>query len=518
MTFFKNIKRSFGFADSSDEYDYEYEDAKDATVKKRENNIKSTSHIELSSQVSNKSSYNSNRPSYEEISPEEKMKQMQLQIFDGVVNLFNKSLPDFFKSCLDVEAQKQYIFDSLDKSLRNYITNISVEARQVCEARWDKERSKLMSEMIEIKSKYREIETTKDDWKRQQLSAERQKRALSTRLHDLEVQVASLEAEKEQYSLENKSLINKLKVSSMKDSSLETLQEEIDRLQLELKEAKSGASSFEFDVDSLVAEKDNEINNLKQELAAIKQDLNKNENTEYSSQIENLTKDNEELRKSLDQIKVKSDIADAMINDLKEKASTAMRQYELCQDEKNKLEQQANVYSSEIAQLTQQLTQLTKSLEAKDIELAEAKGGLEMIDTIQSEMDKFERIKKKKDSKIAELQNEIQSYKSQNSQLENDIESLKSTIENNLYNQAISENRLKKEIAKLKGDKEDKEDVQEVKISAIDESLDDADWLISIPPEGTQMRPSSSTSDDDFGYQEPTKKTTPNNEAQMSLW
>ena len=77
MTFFKNIKRSFGFADSSDEYDYEYEDAKDATVKKRENNIKSTSHIELSSQVSNKSSYNSNRPSYEEISPEEKMKQMQ---------------------------------------------------------------------------------------------------------------------------------------------------------------------------------------------------------------------------------------------------------------------------------------------------------------------------------------------------------------------------------------------------------------------------------------------------------
>ena len=141
-----------------------------------------------------------------------------------------------------------------------------------------------------------------------------------------------------------------------------------------------------------------------------------------------------------------------------------------------------------------------------------------MIDTIQSEMDKFERIKKKKDSKIAELQNEIQLYKSQNSQLENDIESLKSTIENNLYNQAISENRLKKEIAKLKGDKEDKEDVQEVKISAIDESLDDADWLISIPPEGTQMRPSSSTSDDDFGYQEPTKKTTPNNEAQMSLW
>ena len=115
MAFFKNIKRSFGFADSSEEYDYEYEEAKDATVKKRDNN-KSASHIELSTQVSSQTQYKSSRSSYEEISPEEKMKQMQLQIFEGVVNLFNKSLPDFLKSCLDVEAQKQYIFDSLDKS------------------------------------------------------------------------------------------------------------------------------------------------------------------------------------------------------------------------------------------------------------------------------------------------------------------------------------------------------------------------------------------------------------------
>ena len=110
-------------------------------------------------------------------------------------------------------------------------------------------------------------------------------------------------------------------------------------------------------------------------------------------------------------------------------------------------------------------------------------------------------------------------YKSKVSSLERDVDSLKSTIENNLYNQAISENRLKKEIENLKSKSDDKvEEITEVKISAIDESLDDADWLISIPPEGTQMRPNSSSSDDDFGYQEPTKKSTPNNEAQMSLW
>lgn len=491
MAFFKNIKRSFGFSDGEDdnELEYEYSEDIDVSVNKREQKSSSSS-FSVGNHRSESSSYPTPSQSNNE-NAEDRLKKMQLQIFDGVVDLFNKSLPDFLKSSLNVEAQKQYIFDSLDKSLRSYIINISAEARQASEAQWDKERTKIMAEMIEIKSKCRDLESTRDDWKRQQLSAERQKRALSARLHDLEVQVASLEAEKEQYDLENKSLVNKLKVSNLKDVDVEALHEEVARLQTALQEARSTSSNFGVE-SAVVAEKDAEIKKLQ-------------------SQIE--------------QLKVKGEMADAMINDLNEKASSALRQLESSKSERAEIEFNKQEAVTEIQNLKKQVSSLKNDLASKNKELEEANEGLQMIETIQADMEKFEAIKQKKDAKISELQKELKLQKSRVVELEKDAESLKSTIENNLYNQAISEDNLKKEIERLKKqhpvgvniDSEEK-NIEEVKISAIDESLDDSDWLISIPPEGTQMRPTTDATDDNFGYQEPPKKTAPDNDAQMLLW
>lgn len=490
MAFFKNIKKSFGFSDGEDdnELSYDYSDNVDTNVKKWE---QKSSLVSTNNHQDESTTYSANtQQSAATENAEERLKKMQLKIFDGVVELFNMSLPDFLKSSLNVEAQKQYIFDSLDKSLRSYIINISAEARQMSEAQWDKERSKIMAEMIEIKSKCRDLESTRDDWKRQQLSAERQKRALSARLHDLEVQVASLEAEKEQYDLENKSLVNKLKVSNLKDVDVEALQDEIGRLQAALQEARN--SSVSFGVESaIVAEKDAEINKLQ-------------------SQIE--------------QLKVKGEMADAMINDLNEKASTALRQLESNKNERAEMEFNSQEAATEIQNLKKQVVSLKDDLASKNKELEEANEGLQMIETIQAEMEKFESIKQKKDAKISELQKELKLHKSRIVELEKDTESLKGTIENNLYNQAISEDNLKKEIERLKKQHpigvniDNEKNIEEVKISAIDESLDDSDWLISIPPEGTQMRPATDATDDNFGYQEPPKKTAPDNDAQMLLW
>lgn len=483
MAFFKNIKRSFGFSDAEDdENELEYEEIViDAGVKKR------NQKADYSTQSTFQQEKFTSSPSSAVGGDDERLKKMQLKIFEGVVDLFNKSLPDFLKSCVDEQAQRQYIFDSLDKSLRDYIVNISAEARRVCESQWDKERTKIMAEMIEIKSKYREIESTRDDWKRQQLSAERQKRALSARLHDLEVQVASLEAEKEQYDLENKSLINKLKVSNLKDVDVEALQDEVARLQAALNDARSSAGFAAQ--ETLAAEKDSEIKKLK-------------------SQIE--------------QLKIKEEMADAMINDLNEKAATALKQLEESRNERSEIEFDSQEATAEIEGLKLLVSKLKEELEAKNVELEEAQVGLQMIETIQADMDKFESVKKKKDAKINELQKELRLQKSRVAELELDAESLKSTIENNLYNQATSENRLRNEIVQLKkqisGVNVEETEKSEVKISAIDESLDDSDWLISIPPEGTQMRPNADAVDENFGYQEPPKKTAPDNEAQMLLW
>ena len=211
-------------------------------------------------------------------------------------------------------------------------------------------------------------------------------------------------------------------------------------------------------------------------------------------------------------MKLKEEMSDAMINELNAKASISIKQVEELEQEKQSL--------------ATQLTAISSQLKDNEKELKESKQDLEIVEQIQEEMSKFEAIKAKKDQKIGELQQEIQHLRNQINELEQESESLKSTIEQNLYNQAISEDLLKKEINQLKEvqknapqKKAKKKNIQSsVKISAIDESIIDADWLISIPPEGTNTRPTPSTGVEDFGYQAPPKKTTPENEAQMSLW
>ncbi len=492
MTFFKKIKRSFGFSDPED---YDIDEGIDATVKKRvvKNDIVISDTTILYEENNNIKGEN----------PEEKLREMQLKLFDGVITLFNSALPDFLKSSVDVDAQKKYIYDSLDQSLKDYINNIGIETRKVCESQWEKERIRLINEMRMLKSQYKEVESTREEWKRQQLSAERQKRALSTRLHDLEAQVASLEAEKEQYDLENKSLINKLKVSNVKDNDVNALHDEIARLQGLLDEARtevfnSSLETSDTNVAKIIQEKDEEKKLLINEV--------------------------ENLKNTLEQMRIKESLSDSMINDLNKKVAESLDEIQ----DKNKeiLSLSANLEEqlSNCDTMKQSLAEEKEKYDNILSELNEAKDGLKMIETIQTEMSQFELLKKKKDAKILELEKELSQSKNRVIELEESTESLKSTIENNLYNQAISEKRLLDEIEKLKksnkGSNTRRKDISKsnVKISAIDHSLDDADWLISIPPEDSSLRVAQQGEDKDFGYQEPSRKKTPENDAQMSLW
>lgn len=516
MTFFKNIKRSLGFSDSDEVFD----EGIDATVKKKDVKTSEIYVPEASIEYEIKPQFSISEK------PEEKLEKMQLQIFDGVVKLFNDSLPDFLKTCLDTDAQRKYIYDSLDQSLRDYINNISTEARVICESQWDKERSRLIGEMRTLKAQYKDLESAREEWKRQQLSAERQKRALSTRVHDLEAQVVTLEAEKEQYDLENKSLINKLKVSNINDSNVDALNDEISRLQGLLKEARNTAinnslGTSSIDYDKLMQDKDQEISILKDKIEQISGQLSLQNDSNLH--FEEVIAENERLKDSIEKMKVKENISDSMINDLNENASAALKSLEEKGTEIESLSLELQNKVTENDDLKAELEDIRLKYDAALGELNEIKESLTLIDSIQAEITQFEQIKANKDAKINELQQELSQDKNRIVELENDIESLKSTIENNLYNQAVSEKKLLEEIEKLKKrpkgkSVKEKSDASPVKISAIDPSIDDADWLISIPPEDTSIRATQQGGDKEFGYQEPSRKKTPENEAQMSLW
>ena len=135
--------------------------------------------------------------------------------FDCVVELFNSIQPDFVKQCLDTEAQRRYITEHIDSSLREALNHATQQAREAGRRQWQAERSRLSSDLDNLRKQYASIKRRSEDFQNAQLSEARQKRALSDRVHDLESQVAALEAEKEQFQIENRSMANKLRASGV---------------------------------------------------------------------------------------------------------------------------------------------------------------------------------------------------------------------------------------------------------------------------------------------------------------
>lgn len=92
-------------------------------------------------------------------------------------------------------------------------------------------------------------------------------------MHELEARIAALEAEKEQFELENKSLVNKLKVSNVHQEELEAASAEIERLRAELKTQKENISDVE---------------QLRMDLQQARKELSqaKDKETEIASQLE----------------------------------------------------------------------------------------------------------------------------------------------------------------------------------------------------------------------------------------
>lgn len=214
---------------------------------------------------------------------------------------------------------------------------------------------------------------------------------------------------------------------------------------------------------------------------------------EKDAKIKEQAAEIERLGKQVEQLTAKSRLADTMFSDLTAQASRAKQ------------------------------------------ELKEARADLEALNEISGQLDKFEEIKQKKDARIAELTAELDKSRKQiedsdraTLSLTNEVESLKKTIEANLYNQAASEKELREEIARLQALSTAKPQPDEApqparrrrknrsRISAIDESLDNTDWLVA-PPD-TPMPKDPSVKEDDFGYKEPPHKNVPDNDRQMSLW
>lgn len=275
--------------------------------------------------------------------------QVRSRIFDHVVAVFNGAMPDFIRNSVDTNAQSEYIYNTLDESIKQYFDTFEVSLRQRMErAQQQQHDQELNAEIERLRSESKKIDNDRSAIKERQLSADRQKRALTDRVHELEQQLAALDAEREQLQLENKSMLNKLKVAQIQGSD--------EQLQLKCHELEQKAA-------------------------------------ELTAQNDNLAKDNARLHEAMDKQADMHAISEAMMGDLRQSAAKAR--------------EELNSRNAEYDAAVKELEQTRGRLAEAELLVAEAGAVNEQLAVLVAELDKREsRINKLKKDR-AELRRQL---------------------------------------------------------------------------------------------------------------
>lgn len=569
MALFTTLKRALGFGPSEFEDDEsEGIDARVTKLQKRDGeSFNCATHAEgtISSCDSGKGGEPVGGGTSEGNNGEEAI--VPAAIFETVVKIFNESLPDFIRESVDEKTQRDYIYAALDASMRDYMEHLAVDARLKCDARWENERRNLNVQLDQLRRQSQKCEEDSSDSRKQQLSAERQKRALGERVHDLERQLAAAQAENEQYILENKSLINKIRLTTVLGGAdvanadealvakISELSAQYEALQAETASVKGTARIAEEKVAHLTAEN----NDLKAENTAHKKEL-------------------VSLREALEQSRVKDDLGDAMLTELNTKLAVAVETERSTAQQLADKETEVEHLLREIESVKREYANLKTSHDATAEQLAEAVENLSVVEQLHRQLTSLEESRhanetflRKQKEEIAQKDRQLHMLEIEKREcaetlrkkeeamraLEDVADNLRQTIETNLYKHAQAESALRSEIERIKTDRSFTDShgcasaaepaasygetaasdfevadsphagkskkgkgqrKSKLKISAIDETLEDTDWLISTPPPSKRKKEPEADDKIDFGYKEPARKAAPDNPAQMSLW
>lgn len=440
MSFLSSVKKALGFPDEYDETDDNADDEDDAAPEQPKASparpALKVSPVAPGNDSAGHAPGSSTAPSIP-----------AGEVFDAIIELFNSTQPDFVKQCLDTEAQRAYIMEHISDSLKARFEAESEAARRQGEMKWQAERAKMTDDLEKIKSEYHSLKQQREEFESARLSASRQKRALNDRIRDLESQVINLQAEKEQYQLENRSMLNKLRVAGVRANADPDAEAELQRLTSENLALQDKAAAGASEIEKLQAR-----------------------NRELTETNDALTKTNDELTARLEE---------------------------------------------------------SQALEMTDEQKA-------TIEEIEARITRFDEIKKKKDRKITELSEQLKTLRSDNETIKSERDRIEADLRAEIKrltalinagdrpeprtrsDRKSNKNRQKSVDKKAPAARPDTDDEQHaVKISAIDELMESTDWFTAPEPIPLKKDPEVEES---FGYKEPVKKTSRDEDKQLSLW
>ena len=321
-------------------------------------------------------------------------------LLEHIVELINASLPDFVRTCIDRESEKRYIYEHLGDSFKNYIAELRGQARSTVEQEVAATRQKLEEELAAQRRKTAELEEQKNEIRNAQLSAERQKRALHDKVHDLDNRVATLEAEKEQYELENKSLLNKLKVADVKQHELDEVMSENTRLLGVIQELKNAHADEPASA---------EIEELRQQAAQATASLD-----EAIQKAEVMSGENEALRRDIEEKEQAISEKEQMVEQIgNEKSSllAACDELKTTNESLQRLIEEKEQAISEKEQMVEQIGSEKSSLLAAYDELKTTneaqRSASQMLEQTQGELTKAHEELKEAQENIARLEENL---------------------------------------------------------------------------------------------------------------
>lgn len=367
MSFFNNLKNAFGFSDNpmsndiDDELNYDDQEKREPYI----NPFKPAPQVETV------------KPKLPQ-APEPPVAATPLKstpisyelpeaFLTSIIAIVNANLPQIVKDCIDIEAEKKAITQSLGSHFKGAIDDIHKAALAQANAAWDKDRADITAKLSQATQAAEDSSRRADEAKQKCQIEESKRKALKEQAASLEQRVHTLEAEHEQYVIENKSLLNKMKVmqvyaddaatykdlAEQNEKALAALRSELDTKQKEIDDAKSLADQAMHDATEA-------SKNAKEAIDASKKEL-------------------DDARKEIEDAKLDAAVA-------REEAA------------KGKAELEAKV----------------AEIDALKAELAEANINLEMMAEIERRLEHVEEFKAQKNNETKELKAQIQDLQAHN--------------------------------------------------------------------------------------------------------
>ena len=379
-------------------------------------------------------------------------KSLDEEIVVKITDILNAGLPDYIKKFIDLEAEKNYVRQSFGKAFEKYTTEIKEEISIKAKSQWQADRINLEQQAVTLGNQIAELKAKNDELRNRITSLDRQRNTLKEQLAQADNKAATAEAEREQFQLECKSLINKLKVSSVNEETVNSLKEENDTLYKEKNTAEA------------------EIAKLKEALKSKSE-----ENTSLSEKLQAFessgTNDQKKLIETL-----QNEITELTDNtySLKEQLNTAKENNTAWQDELDRIRRECEIKNNEISSLQSTIATLEKQLSESEEKINEAK------EYNSNEIKTLNR-------QIAAKEQEIENQKNNENKLRQQIEQL--STKNQEIEKQLKKRREEKVVLfdeddekSAKPNKKENAIKERRKVSAIDYAADYSDWLMPTPP------------------------------------